>query len=179
MSKIEKVKLENGLTIYLYEDKRKKSTFVDLVTKFGGIHHDFVFDGKKYHIPSGVAHFLEHFLLEHTPYGNLMRLFGKRHLYANGMTSISKTEFYFSGVVHIEDALITLIDAIHRVSFTKEEMDSINVDMVNMCYKVFYRPSNECMIIAGNFDKEKMIEKIKECYQKLSFEKGKLSLERY
>lgn len=123
MSKIEKVKLKSGLTIYLYEEKRRKKTFVSLVTKFGGIHHDFTLQNKQYHIPSGVAHFLEHYLLEHSYYGSLMDLFGNMYLSANGITSISKTEYYFSGVVNIEKAIDILIKGIHTVKFTKEDIE--------------------------------------------------------
>ena len=49
MSKIDTIKLDNGLTIYLYEDKRRHSTFFDLVTLFGGLDKDFILNGKEYH----------------------------------------------------------------------------------------------------------------------------------
>ena len=225
MNKIEKVKLENGLIIYLYEDKRRYSTFINLVTKFGGIHHDFILNGKTYHIPSGTAHFLEHYLLEHTVYGNIMHIFGKMHLSANGMTSINKTEYYFSGVTNIEKALDMLIKAIHNITFkveeieetkkaiyeeirmgddskgrrlfklqneslfykipykntigTKEDVDKIDISLVRACYKAFYRPENEYIFIAGNFEKEKIKEKIISCYKKIPFQKESIILEKY
>ena len=42
MNKVETIKLDNGLTIYLYEDKRRHFTFFDFVTLFGGMDKDFV-----------------------------------------------------------------------------------------------------------------------------------------
>lgn len=225
MSKIEKVKLENGLTIYFYKDARRQSTFVSLVTKFGGLHHDFTLEGRECHILSGVAHFLEHYLLEHTTYGNLMDLFGKMHLASNGVTSLVKTEYYFSGVVNIEKALEMLIYALHTISFTKEEVEEtkkaiyeeirmgndnkgrrlfemqneclfkeipyrntigtkeevekIDVSLSKKCYEAFYRPENEFIFIAGNFDKEKILEQISSCYQNLSFSSKGVSLKKY
>lgn len=225
VNKIEKLKLENGLTIYLYKEERRKETFVSLVTRFGGLHHDFLLNDKKYNIVSGVAHFLEHYLLEHTIYGNLINLFGSMHLSSNGMTSIEKTEYYFSGVTNIEKALKILISALHNINFTEEkveetkkaiyeeirmgednkgrclfriqneclfqmipyqntigtqrEIEQIDVSLARLCYKAFYRPQNECIFIAGNFDREKIIDIIKKCYQKVEIPSDSFSIIKY
>ena len=64
MNEIETVKLENGLTIYLYEDKRKHTCIFDIITKFGGMSKDYKIDNKVYHFQDGIAHILEHFLVE-------------------------------------------------------------------------------------------------------------------
>ena len=45
MSNIETIKLDNGLTIYLYSDKRRHSTLFQHVTLFGGKTKDFIFEG--------------------------------------------------------------------------------------------------------------------------------------
>ena len=46
MNKIDKIVLDNGLNIYLYNDKRRHSTFFQFVNLCGGITKDFVVDGK-------------------------------------------------------------------------------------------------------------------------------------
>ena len=63
MNKIETIKLDNGLTIYLYQDKRKHTTLFQLVTRFGGTTEDFIIDGKEIHLHDGIAHMLENYLV--------------------------------------------------------------------------------------------------------------------
>ena len=41
MNNIETIKLDNGLTIYLYKDNRKHSTFFEIDTFCGGFTKDF------------------------------------------------------------------------------------------------------------------------------------------
>ena len=45
---------------------------------------------------------------------------------------------------------------------TIEEVNSITKEMLLNCYNTFYHPSNMFLVVAGNFDKDEMIEKIKE-----------------
>ncbi len=225
MSKIEKIKMENGLTLYLYEDKRRHAAFVNLVTQFGGIHHDFTLNGKKQHIPSGVAHFLEHYLLEHTMYGSLINKLKSMYLSANGVTSLNKTEYYFSGVTNIEKALEMLIKAVHNIHFIKEKIEEtkkaiyeeirmgednkgrrlfkmqnelllknipyrntigtnedlkkIDVSLATLCYEAFYRPENEYLFIAGNFDRDKILKIVKKSYQNIRPVKGTFKIKKY
>ena len=42
--------LDNGLTVYFYNDNNKHSIHAELVTKYGGRYKDFILDGKEYHI---------------------------------------------------------------------------------------------------------------------------------
>ena len=52
---------------------------------------------------------------------------------------------------------------------TKEEVNSITIDMLEMCYNTFYHPSNMFLVVTGNFDVKKMIELIKENQSKKEF----------
>ena len=64
MNNIDTVKLDNGLTIYFYVDKRRHSTFFQHITLFGGKTKDFIYDGDEYHLQDGIAHILEHYVVD-------------------------------------------------------------------------------------------------------------------
>lgn len=212
---MKKYTLENGLDIYFYQDSKKHSVSVNLVVKYGGTYSDFKVNNIKYHMQDGVAHLMEHYVLEQNNYGNIMRIFDKYHLDSNGITYANHTLFYFNGVKNIDEALEILINGIHHVDFTLEKLnevkpavyeeirmkkdnkgrrlvetglenifnsityrsglgtleqvESITKDDLELCYKSFYRPTNEFIVIAGNFDEIKMLEKIKKLYDNLSF----------
>ena len=54
---------------------------------------------------------------------------------------------------------------------TSEEVNSITKEMLLNCYNTFYHPGNMFLVVTGNFDKDKMIEKIKENQNSKSFSK--------
>ena len=80
---LEKLTLENGMKIYLYKDSTKHSTFVNFITKYGGFYNDFKIDDKEYNIPNGMAHFIEHLLIETSKYGNLIHVLGEKQMSTN------------------------------------------------------------------------------------------------
>ena len=45
---------------------------------------------------------------------------------------------------------------------TKESIQEINKDILQMCYNTFYHPSNMILVVAGNFDLDKTLELIKD-----------------
>ena len=53
---------------------------------------------------------------------------------------------------------------------TVEDINSIDKDMLYTCYNTFYHPSNMILVITGNFDKEKVLEVIRENQNKKNFE---------
>lgn len=123
LNNFEKYVLDNGLTIYTYVDSKKHSTIVNLVTKFGGAYNDFYVDGKHMHIEDGMAHFLEHLLLETGPYGDLMNYFGERQMSSNGTTYLNRTEYYFQAVEGLDDGIFALLTSINQAHFTKDDVE--------------------------------------------------------
>ncbi len=53
---------------------------------------------------------------------------------------------------------------------TISDIDHITIEEVEKIYHAFYQPSNEIIVVAGNFQEKKMLEKIKTLYHELSFE---------
>lgn len=207
--------LKNGLTLYFYPDKNKHSVLVNLIVPYGGMDSDFSVEKKDYHMPDGMAHFLEHYVLEEGNYGNLMNRFGAAFMIANGYTYSNRTHFFFDAVTEVESGLEWLILGIHSVPFisdkiektkhaireeirmgqdkkdrqialaelenlfpnlpyrsiagTISQIDSISVETAALCYRAFYHPQNEFLVVAGNFDEDWMLQKIESLYDTLSF----------
>lgn len=53
---------------------------------------------------------------------------------------------------------------------TVEDINSIDKDMLYACYNTFYHPSNMILVVTGNFDKEKVMEVIRENQDKKDYE---------
>lgn len=49
------------------------------------------------------------------------------------------------------------------------DIKNININDLESVFKAFYRPSNEILIISGNFDKTSVLKTIKDAYNELSF----------
>lgn len=213
---LESVELDNGLTIYLLNDNTKHVSLANLIVNFGGIDDSYLINGRKKHIKSGTAHFLEHVVLESSKYGDLMKLFGNSGIRSNGLTSIERTEFFIDTVDNFYDNLGLLIKGIHSPIFNKKRIDdirkpileekrrsldnklanlynanlstylnnkkfksvlgdmsdikSININDLECVFKAFYRPSNEMLVVSGNFDKKRVIDVIKDAYNEIEFD---------
>lgn len=50
------------------------------------------------------------------------------------------------------------------------DVDSVTIEDVEKVYRAFYQPSNEIIVVAGNFQEKEMLEKITKLYDELSFE---------
>ena len=125
MSKLYKEKLANGLNIFLYQDNNKHSTQVKFVTKFGGINQDFVIDNKKYHVPSGIAHLLEHYICESSSLKELIQVMAKKQIKFNAYTSTYLTNYYFSTINNLEYGLKNLLKAVNTPVFSEENLKRV------------------------------------------------------
>lgn len=114
--------LENGLKLVLYQDNTKHTTEADLIIKFGGSNKKLKVNDATITIPNGIAHFLEHILLEHSKYGNLLTRFNEKNIRTNGITSNDYTAYYIDTVKDFEESLIELITAVNTKHFTVEDV---------------------------------------------------------
>ena len=222
MSNIETIKLDNGLTIYLYSDKRRHSTLFQHITLFGGKTKDFIFEGKEYHIQDGVAHILEHYVVEENARGNFLKLLGEKQMATNASTYYGMTRYYFEAVENIEYGIETMIRGIYSPVFSEERLEKIKnpilqeikgrmgnkfyhsnqmtlnncfknikvrsiggsleeventtLDDIVTCYKAFYQPSNQFIVVAGSFDKDSVLKTINDIYNDLDLESYDMSL---
>ncbi len=125
MNKLEHIILDNGLNVYFYEDKRRHSTFFQLVTLLGGTTTDFSVDDKKYHMQNGIAHILEHYVVECNKVGNFIKILGEAGMNTNASTYRNMTKFYFEAVEDVKMGIDTLLKGIYDVSFEEAKLKKI------------------------------------------------------
>ena len=222
MSKIENIKLDNGLNIYLYNDTRRHSTFFQFTTKCGGTSKDFIMDGKEYHLQDGVAHILEHYIVECNKIGNFLDMLGEKQMTSNAATSPFVTAYYFETVENVSFGVRTILEGINSVIFDNEKLQKLKnpiyqeirgkkdsrfyhlnrlrmenlfnnikykdvgglvedvekttINDLKTLYDAFYHPSNQIIFIAGNFNKDEIINEIKDFYNKTIIEKHDVQL---
>jgi len=121
----EHIKLDNGLNIYLIEDKNKHVSLANLIVNFGGYDDRCLINNKKIKLKSGLAHFLEHVVLESSKYGDMMNIFGNNGVRSNGLTTIERTEFYIDTTNNFYDNLSLLLKGIHSPILNKDKINDI------------------------------------------------------
>ena len=214
--------LNNGLTIYFYIDKKKHSTFVNLTTKFGGFTKYCTIDDKKYELPDGLAHLLEHYVVEANSLGRYTEILWQHNMNTNASTGYHHTSYYFDTTNNLEFGIDILLRSCYSPVFKKElleevkkpiyqeikmyddnkftafnkkqyeniftthsfrsiggsieDLKQIDIKLLKLVYESFYHPSNQILIVAGNFNYKKVLKQIKNIYQQLDFPKHKLIL---
>ena len=178
---IETINIENGPILYLYNDLRRHSTFFEIVTNYGGMIKDFKSNGKEYHIQDGVAHILEHYVVENNNVGNFLSILGDRQMYTNASTDNFTTRYYFEAVEDYLDGIETILKGLYSVKFNKEKLEKLKNPIYQeirgkMNSKFYYSNIKEVenlfhattfRSVGGTIEEVKntTIEDIKVCYQ--------------
>ena len=225
MNKIDSVKLDNGLTIYLYNDNRRHSTFFNLVTLCGGYTKDFIVNNKEYHLQDGLAHVLEHYIVECNDKGNFLKELGESQMSTNASTSTLMTSYYFETVENVLFGVRTILEGVNNVKFDKDKLEKLKnpifqeirskldnkfyhlgrrrfnnlfknidfrdigglvdevrdttIDDLEVLYNYFYHPSNQFIVVAGNFDRDSVLYEIKDFYKDKKYKKINVKMINY
>ncbi len=115
--------LENGLTVAVVPRKGFTKSLAYFVTDYGSIHTDFSLEGKMYHAPAGVAHFLEHKMFDLPGNRDVSEEFASFGAVTNAFTSYDMTAYYFSCTDHFEDCLRLLLEFVSTPYFTEESVE--------------------------------------------------------
>ena len=115
--------LENGLTVTVVPRKGFTKTLAYFVTDFGSIHTDFVYEGEKYRVPAGIAHYLEHKLFDMPDGRDVSGEFAAYGAMTNAFTSYDMTAYYFSATEHFAECLHLLLEFVSTPYFTKESVE--------------------------------------------------------
>lgn len=123
-NRYKEVTINDGVKLFIHSDKTMKKTCFSITIKYGssGEYYDFNYDGKDYHVLPGCAHFLEHMLFEHSPYGDLYSLFRTLKYESNAYTSLNITKYYFMGKGSIKSSVRKAINAIEKPVFNEENI---------------------------------------------------------
>lgn len=114
--------LENGLTVAVVPKKGFTKAVAYFVTDYGSIHTDFVYEGKQYHTPAGVAHYLEHKMFELPGGRDVSAEFAALGANTNAFTSYDMTAYYFSCTGRFMENLRLLLEFVSTPYFTEESV---------------------------------------------------------
>ena len=124
-------KLKNGLTMVLVEDKSKNQTSAVLTVKYGSkVNHVQVGDDV-IEIKPGLAHLLEHTLIENSIFGNVAVYFNDNYVNYNGYTSSEITYFPIKTIKDFKKHLKVLLDYINIIDFNEEKLEEIKKPIVD------------------------------------------------
>lgn len=129
------ITLDNGLKIFLRQDKTKNQTIADIHVNAGGKDMIFYVNKKKHSLPNGVAHFLEHYLLEQSIYGNLGEVFKKDYIDSNAATSSYETSYYFSTVHDFKKNFIKLMNIVNKPVFSQDRVNKVKKPIISEIHR--------------------------------------------
>ena len=115
--------LENGLTVAVVPRKGFTKKLAYFVTDYGSIHTDFVLEGKQYHTPAGIAHYLEHKMFDLPGDRDVSAEFANMGAMTNAFTSFDMTAYYFSCTENFDDCLRLLLEFVSTPYFTEESVE--------------------------------------------------------
>ncbi len=149
---------KDGLPIYIWKDEYAKSFYLSLNVKYGSLHTDFEIKGKKYKVPNGIAHFMEHVKFNVSKGVTANDLFDKLGSDINAFTTFKYTSYLVYGTNKIEDNLNSLLDYVYNPYFTKEMISKekgIIISEINMGkdqpFNNLYFTFNKCMYQKENY----------------------------
>lgn len=115
--------LENGLAVAVVRRKGFTKKLAYFVTDYGSIHTDFTLEGKTYHAPAGVAHYLEHKMFDMPGDRDVSGEFAALGASTNAFTGYDMTAYYFSCTEHFADCLRLLLEFVSTPYFTEQSVE--------------------------------------------------------
>ena len=112
---------QNGLTVRVVHRPGFTRKMAYFVTDFGAVHTDFELDGKTYHVPAGIAHFLEHKMFE-LQGRDVSAEFAALGANVNAFTSYDMTAYYFTCSENFRESLALLLEFVSTPYFPEESV---------------------------------------------------------
>ena len=116
--------LDNGLTVVLFDKKEFHNNFFTLITPYGAADYNQKDDSNNtYHLPPGVAHFLEHRMFDYQGF-DVMERFTELGSTSNASTGYDQTQYYF-GTTHDNyfESLDLLLDFVFDLTIPLETVE--------------------------------------------------------
>ena len=114
--------LPNGLRVRVLPRPGFARKFAFLAVDFGSNDRDFTLDGQKYHVPAGIAHYLEHKMFD-LPEGGAMEQFAAHGGGNNAFTNYSMTAYYVECTEEFAENLKILLRMVTTPYFTPESVE--------------------------------------------------------
>ena len=114
--------LPNGLTVQVVPRPGFTKKLVYFATDFGSIHTDFELDGVAYHVPAGIAHFLEHKMFDMPGGRDVTAELASLGAGVNAFTSFDITAYYVACTENFHRCLRLLLEFVSTPYFTEESV---------------------------------------------------------
>lgn len=131
----------SGLKTYMWVNDKVNSCFMSLTALYGSIHTEFKIANKKYRVPDGVAHFLEHIKFNENEDTTAHDYYYKSGADVNAFTTFEYTSYLCFTTTNIKENLAHLIDFVYNPYFTKKiiaKEKPIIIEESNMVYDDAY-----------------------------------------
>lgn len=115
-------RLPNGLCVRVLPKPGFARRYAFLGVNFGSIDTHFTLNGREYHVPDGIAHYLEHKMFD-LPEGDATEQFAAHGGSPNAFTSYSMTAYYFDCTEEFEENLRILLRLVTVPYFTPESVE--------------------------------------------------------
>ena len=123
MIKFKTITLDNGLKIILNQDNKKRRTIASVYVLAGSMNVKCKINDKEKTFKYGIAHFLEHYLIERSMYGNFLKMVGNDYVYTNGGTTPFYTVYYINTVHDFKDIFTKLLNMVNKPIFNQESLN--------------------------------------------------------
>lgn len=130
MIKTETIVLDNKVRLVLSSDKSKNQTYAEIIVNYGGMNKKFKVNNKTYKIPEGMAHLLEHSIVESNIYGNMFEFLKDEFVDFNARTSSDRTSFFINTVFDFERHLVELINIVNNPIFDAQKLNDIKKPII-------------------------------------------------
>lgn len=116
--------LDNGLKVILFEKPAFHSHFFTLITPYGASDYQQKDEaGNTYHLPPGVAHFLEHRMFDYQGF-DVMERFTELGSTSNASTGFDQTQYYFATTnEEYRKSLSLLLDFVFDLTIPAETVE--------------------------------------------------------
>lgn len=151
MSKYSTTTLANGVRLVLAENKDKNQTYAEVIVSFGGGVEKYKYNNKKKRITPGLAHLMEHYIVENNINGSMFEYLKEEYVDFNATTSGHKTSFFINTVYDFERHLEELIRTVNIPIFDEEKLEITKKPIIEEIkrtkdrpYSKFNKKMNEC-----------------------------------
>ena len=128
---------KSGLKTYMWVNEKVNSCYMTLTVRYGSIHTEFKVGNKKYTVPNGLAHFLEHIKFNESETTTAHDFYYKSGGDVNAFTTFEYTSYLVFTSVNLKENLTHLIDFVYNPFFSKKTIQKekgIIVEEANMCH---------------------------------------------
>ncbi len=133
---------QSGLKVYIWPYELSEEINMTLTVRYGSIHTDFKVGKKTYHLPNGIAHFLEHIKFNEKPGVTAHDYFYSIGSYTNAYTTYDHTSYEVTCNENVETNLTHLLYFVFNPYFTKDLVQKEKGIIVEECKMSLDNPYN-------------------------------------